>query len=181
MKLPFAYYGAPILRKKVEAVQEVTDEIRKFIRDMEETMHAHHGMGLAAPQVCRSQAIFIICPPIPINNPDEPEEYAQGKIQVFINPKLSNPSNTLVTINEGCLSIPNVRGDVTRPESVTVEALDENGTPFIKKFSGLEARIIMHENDHLNGVLFIDRLQDLRLRKKIEPLLRAIKKEFNKD
>jgi peptide deformylase len=178
MKLPIAYYGAAVLRKKTEQVKEVNDEIRQLIKDMDETMRANNGMGLAAPQVSRSLALFIICPPVP-NPPGHAEAYRYEKIQVFINPKISEPSDAMIDMDEGCVSIPGVRGNVIRPLSVTVEALDENGKPFKKVFTGMEARIIMHENDHINGVLFIDRLQDPPYRKKIEPMLREIKKKYS--
>lgn len=175
MKLPLAYYGNPVLRKKAAPVEKITDEIRTLIKNLLDTMQSYGGLGIAAPQVGKSVAIFIISPPI-----DEKDGHLiQAPPRVFINPKLTNPSQENWIHNEACLSIPKISGDVMRPLSVTVTAQDINGKEFTETFTEWPARVIMHENDHINGVLFIDRLT-AQERKRIEPKLHAIKKQYNK-
>ena len=173
MKLPLAYYGDPILRKKGMRVDEINDELRQLINDMEETMLSHDGLGLAAPQVSRSLALFITN----IAKQVGPDEWVPGQTRVFINPKILEYSDEEWFRGEGCLSIPGVYGPVQRPMRIKVEATDINGERFTQEFSGLEARAIMHENDHINGVLFIDRIRG-KEREKMEPELRAVKKKF---
>lgn len=174
MKLPLAYFGNPILRKKCERVNEITPDIRQFVADMEETMIAHDGIGLAAPQVHRSLAIFITCVPIQLSN----EREAPGQLRVFINPKILEYSEEEWVRGEGCLSIPGIYGSVIRPEHIKVEAMDLDGKTFVQEFRGLEARAIMHENDHINGVLFIDRVRG-KERQLLEQPLKEIKKKFS--
>lgn len=173
MKLPLTYYGNPILRKKCERINEITDEIRSFAQDMIETMNAHDGLGIAAPQVNRSLAIFITNVPIQKG----PDEWEPGRIRVFINPKILSYSQEVAAKSEGCLSIPATYGTVARPVTITVEALDLDGKTFVEEFSDLEARAIMHENDHINGVLFIDRIHG-KERKELESRLREVKKKY---
>lgn len=173
MKLPLCYYGNPILRKKAEQVREITDEIRTLVRDMIDTF-SDSGYGIAAPQVGRSLAIFIASPPIH----DENGKWTQAPPKVYINPKLSNPTDQLWDHPDGCLSIPGVYSDTTRPVGVTVTAMDLEGREFTETLTGWPACVVMHENDHLNGVLFIDRMPP-DVRRKIEPKLREIKKKYN--
>ena len=174
MKLPLIYYGNPLLRKKAAPVSEITAEIRKFIDDMLDTMIATNGLGIAAPQVGRSLAIFITSPPIG----DDKGSFEQAPPRVFINPRLSNPSEDSWCHSEACLSIPKVYGDVFRPVRITVTAQDINGKEFTEIFTGWPARVIIHENDHINGLLFIDRIS-VQERKQIEAKLRQIKKQHS--
>lgn len=175
MKLPLAYYGNPILRKKTVKVTEITDEIRQLVEEMIETMREHNGIGLAAPQVNRSISLFVT--EVPIRVEGEPEEkWLPGKVRVFINPKLTDHSKEEWLRGEGCLSIPGVYGEVSRPITVTVQATDLDGNEFTEEFSWLEARAIMHENDHINGVLFIDRMHG-KERKQLEPQLNEVKRK----
>lgn len=174
MLLPLAYYGNPILRKKGKPVKEITGEIKELVHSMVETMHAHNGIGLAAPQVKKSLRIFIVCIPIP--GPDD--TWQKGRLLVFINPKILKVSATTWEHGEGCLSIPKLYGDVIRPETVTVEATDLEGNRFTEELSDMEARCCLHENDHINGVLFIDRV-DKNERKKLESELKKIKNEHS--
>ncbi len=176
MKLPIAYYGDPILRKKGARVEEINDEIRQLVADMIETMDDKDGIGLAAPQVHRSLALFITRAPIPPKAEDE--EWTSAPLRVFINPKISDPTPEGWETSEGCLSIPGVYAPVTRPWKVKVEATNLEGERFEEEFSGYEARVIMHENDHINGVLFIDRVLG-RLRQELDPKLREIKKRYS--
>jgi peptide deformylase len=172
--LPLAYYGADVLRKKAAQVELLTPEIQEFIVDLKATLETLPGVGLAAPQVHRSLRIFATRFPIE----DESGESVLGPTRIFINPKLSSPSERKDTIEEGCLSIPKVRLEIERPLQITVEAMDETGNTFIETFDGYNARIVMHENDHLNGMLLIDRI-DLKMRKKIDPYLKEIKAKYN--
>ena len=175
MKLPLAYYGNPILRKKGAPVLEITDEIRNLVNDMAETLYDHeNGIGLAAPQVHQSLALFITR--IPYR--DEDGTWHDGEVQVFINPKILSVSDELSIREEGCLSIPGIYGEVVRPHSVRVTATDLEGNTFEMEESGLGARCILHENDHINGVLFFDRMHG-KARKNLEPKLQAIKKKYN--
>lgn len=173
MKLPLAYYGNPILRKKGAPVLEITDEIRQLVSDMTETMIAQDGCGLAAPQIHQSLALFITSIP----HLNEKEEVIPGELRVFINPKIVAHSQEKWACEEGCLSIPGLRGIVERPLKVTVQATDLEGNVFTEEFVGFDAHVIMHENDHLNGVLYIDRLSP-KEKKQIEGKLREIKKKF---
>lgn len=172
--LTLVYYGNPVLRKKAIALEKVNDEIKELVQAMDTLMQKSRGVGLAAPQVGKSLRLFILRD----EEQDEEGNYKAGPLQVFINPILSEPSEEEVSMNEGCLSIPGVRGDIIRPKEITVEALDIDGKPFKKRFTGLVARILMHENDHINGVLFIDRLP-AKLKSQFDPKLREIKKKFH--
>lgn len=171
MQLSLKYYGNPVLRKKALPVKEVNEEIKELVHAMDKLMITSNGVGLAAPQAGISLRIFIMR----LEEEVEPGKYALGDLQVFINPVLSSPSDSLIVFNEGCLSIPKLRADVQRPTSIFVEAEDLEGNRIQKRFDGLAARCIMHENDHLNGVLFIDRLSK-KERDLLEPDLRKIKK-----
>ena len=174
MKLPLAYYGDPILRKKCPPVQNFDDELKRFVKDMEETLHAHYGAGLAAPQVKRSIALFLTNVP---QTKEGEEEWTDCLIRVFINPKILEYSEEEWLRGEGCLSIPGLYGVVSRPLTIKVKAYDIDGNEFTEEFSGLQARAIMHENDHINGVLYIDRIKG-KERQKMESELRAIKKKY---
>lgn len=173
MILKLAYFGNPILRKKSEPVKEINDEIKNFINDMIETMHAQNGLGLSAVQVCSLLRIFTMS--IPTQQPDK--TWKRGPLYIFINPEIVSVSDETWVHSEGCLSIPKVYGDVTRPLHVRVRALNEKGEEFTQDFEGMEARCILHENDHLNGVLFIDRIRG-KPRQELEPSLRDVKKRF---
>lgn len=136
--------GEDVLRQKAEPVAEVNDEIRQLINDMYETMEAADGVGLAGPQVGRSLRLFVA-------KADDDVRRA------FINPQLIATSEEIGDYDEGCLSLPQVYETIRRPLRVTVQALNEQGKPFTIEADGLLARIIQHEIDHLNGILFIDR------------------------
>ncbi|MBA3602826.1 MAG: peptide deformylase [Parachlamydiaceae bacterium] len=174
MKLPIAYYGHPILRKKAALIGTISHEIQHLVKDMIETMITSKGVGLAAPQVHHSLSLFIAC----LIEEDDEEEIEQSKIRVFINPKILDFSHEQWTQSEGCLSIPRIFRDVDRPISIKITALDLSGHAFTEEFQGYSARVILHEMDHLHGVLFIDRLPS-KQRKALEIQLRAIKKKFH--
>lgn len=174
MKLKLAYYGNPILRKKAIAIEKITDEIKQLITDMIEAMDLKDGIGLAAPQIGHSIALFITRVPIE----KEDDEWDKGVVRVFINPKILDYSKKEDSFSEGCLSIPKVYADVYRPITIKIEATDLEGNRFTEVLSDLHARVALHENDHLNGVLFIDRL-DSQERKSLDSKLREIKKKFS--
>lgn len=161
------------MRQKAEPVEAITDEIRQLCADMIETMLTIKGIGLAAPQVGKLLRIFVSN----VDYEDEEGEIHLSDPIVYINPIISSPSEELVKRSEGCLSIPKLYAYVERPEKITVEAMDLEGNLFTKECSGYLARNIMHENDHLNGVLFIDRIKGKR-RTLLEPELRRIKQNY---
>jgi len=171
--LSLRYYGDPILRKRAQDVVVFDAEIKQFAQALVQTMYGNPAAGLAAPQVGRSIRIF--ARRNFIVKEDGWLEYTDA--QVFINPRITILDDELQEDEEGCLSIPNLRAQVTRPLRIRVEAFDADGKPFTEELEEYKARVVMHENDHLNGVLFVDRL-DPKERKKIEPELRAIKKKY---
>ncbi|MBY0529019.1 MAG: peptide deformylase [Rhabdochlamydiaceae bacterium] len=167
--MPLAYYGDPILRKKADPILEISDEIKKLIDEMIETMDGCDGIGLAAPQVHHSIQLFIIREP----SEDENGEIAWGDVKVFINPVLSSFSEEKWSLSEGCLSIPSIHFDVERPKELTVEYTNLEGNRVQERCSMMKARVIMHEYDHLQGVLFIDHLSATE-REKMEPFLKRL-------
>jgi peptide deformylase len=173
MKLPLAYYGNPILRRKAAPIENLNEEIHQLIINMEETMDANNGCGLAAPQIHQSLSLFITKIPRYENN----QETTPGILRVFMNPKIVAYSPEEWACPEACLSIPGLRENVSRPLRVTIQAMDLNGQIFVEEFIGFDAHVMMHENDHLNGVLYIDRIS-ARRKKEIEKQLREIKKKY---
>ncbi len=165
---PFAlrFFGDPVLRKKAAPVSQITPQIRGLAERMFEVMYGARGLGLAAPQVGVSQRVFIV--------DVEPEEGVRVK-RVFVNPVLVAKEGSMIG-EEGCLSIPGLYADVKRAARVVLEALDETGTPFRVEAEGMLARVLQHELDHLDGVLFVDRLSIIR-RKLLEPKLEKIRQE----
>lgn len=174
MLLKIYYYGHPILRKRCEPVAEITDEIRQLAKDMIETMDKYDGVGLAAPQVGRPIRMFVL------RNYVFTEEghWRLSEPRVYINPKLTNPGEHFLTDTEGCLSLPGLVLHISRPDKITIEATDLDGNVFVEHLEGYNARVRMHENDHINGVLFMDRI-DANYRNRIDPQLREIKKKYS--
>ena len=155
MRLELRYYGDPILRKTALVIDKITDEVRMLAKDMIETMDALNGVGLAANQVGQLCKLFVIRPEV--KTPDD--EFALGPAEVYINPILSAPSQETEVMTEGCLSFPGLHAEIERPLSIHIDAIDLDGNPISLDVSGFKAREIMHENDHLNGVLYIDRIR----------------------
>lgn len=178
MQAALCYYGDPILRKICRPITIITNEIRQLTQSMIAIMDKHDGVGLAAPQVGHDIRLFVLRNYIDLEN----GKWKLSEPRVYINPKLSFPRKNQVEEEEGCLSIPKLLYKVARADFVVIEALDLNGDLFIEKIGGYNARVRMHENDHLNGVLFIDHL-DAKTLREIKPLLREIKKKYhlNKD
>ena len=141
--------GDEILRKHCREVSEVTDRIRQTLEDMVETMHQQSGCGLAAPQVCIMRRMFVA------------ETEQGGKIYYMINPEILEQEGS-VSGDEGCLSVPGLIGTVDRPERIKIKALDFNGEEKIYDFEGWDARVMCHENDHLDGILYTDKAVNVR-------------------
>lgn len=172
--LPLAYYGQPVLRKVADRIAGITDDLRKLIEEMIETMDACNGIGIAAPQVHHSIQLFLIRKPLEI----EEGKFDFQDVKVFINPTLSNPSTETWKANEACLSIPSIHAEVERPQEITVEYTDLEGNVKKERATGWEARQIMHENDHIKGVLFIDRLSKEE-RHALEPFLKSLENRIH--
>ena len=167
MILPIVAYGHPVLRKVAKEITPDYPQLDKLIEDMWETMYASNGVGLAAPQVNKDIRLFIMDSEQifrNMENEEEKNEYADapGIKQVFINAHLAELDGEEWPYNEGCLSIPKIREDVYRQETVTLRFQDENFMSFTKNFTGLSARIILHEYDHIEGKLFIDHISPLK-------------------
>lgn len=174
MKLPVRLYGDPVLRKHCEPVQELTPEIKQLIKDLKET--TDDGWGMSAPQLGFSLRIFACR--FPIFGADG-KRTGDTDLRVWINPKLSDPSQEIWSHGEACFSLPGLYPSINRPQVITIEALDENWQPVKERLDGWPARIVMHENDHLNGVLTIDRIS-AKERRILDPQLRALKEKSKK-
>jgi peptide deformylase len=168
MILPIVAYGADVLRKIAVNVHANYPDFTTLLDNMWQTMYNSNGVGLAAPQINKDIRLFIIDSTQIFANLDEEDEGkypdAPGIKQTFINAKIISLDGTLWAYNEGCLSIPKIREDVTRHESVTVQFLDENFVEHTKTYNGVTARVILHEYDHIEGKLFIDYLSPLKRR-----------------
>jgi len=166
MILPIVAYGHPVLRKVATDISADYPQLDKFIEDMWETMYASNGVGLAAPQVNKDIRLFVVDTVQMFENmeADEKKEYPNdpGMKAVFINAHIEELDGDEWPYNEGCLSIPKIREDIYRQESVTLNYLDEKFEAHTKTFTGLTARVILHEYDHLEGKLFIDYISPLK-------------------
>ncbi|GGH82825.1 peptide deformylase [Filimonas zeae] len=166
MILPIVAYGAPVLRKVAQDITADYPDLQKLIADMWETMYASNGVGLAAPQINRDIRLFVVDSAQIFENQEDDEkgQYADepGIKKVFINAHITALEGKEWPYNEGCLSIPKIREDVMRPEKVTLTYLDEQLKPHTETFTGITARVIQHEYDHIEGKLFIDYLKPLR-------------------
>lgn len=167
MILPIVAYGDPVLRKETEELTQDYPNLDKVIENMFETMYEANGIGLAAPQVNIPIRLFIV--DASIFEDDEDLSEAERKMvanfkKVFINPKIIQESGDEWAFNEGCLSIPDVREDVFRQPDIVMEYEDENFKKHKETFTGMVARIIQHEYDHIEGILFTDKLSPLKKR-----------------
>ncbi len=151
-----------MLRAKANPIPAVNDNIRAVAARMIELMRTAEGIGLAAPQVGLSWRMFVCdVPPSEDRSPDTVPPTATDGPQFYINPKLSHPLGAPIKMEEGCLSLPDIRGDVLRPPTITISALDLHGKPFTHTATGLLARCWQHEMDHLDGVLILDRMTQI--------------------
>ncbi len=158
MVYPIIMYGDPVLRKKAKDIEKGSD-ITELVRDMNETMNAAHGIGLAAPQIGKSVRLFVVDG---TSVEDEPE-LANFK-KTFVNPEIIDQDGEEWAFEEGCLSIPTIREEIFRKENLRIRYFDENWIPHQEEYSGMKARIIQHEYDHIEGKLFIDYLTPLKKR-----------------
>ena len=165
MILPVYGYGEPVLRKHCEEITKDHPNLKEIIANMYETMYHAHGVGLAAPQVGLPIRIFLVdTEPFSESDDVSKEEAAELKKfkQTFINAKILKEEGDLWAFNEGCLSIPDVREDVFRHDTITIEYFDENFNKKTEVFNGLIARVIQHEYDHIEGILFTDHVSTLK-------------------
>ena len=160
MILPITAYGSPVLKKKGEDITPDYPKLKELIENMWETMYEAQGVGLAAPQIGLSVRLFLVDAD-PFSN-EEPG--LEGFKKVFINPVILEESGEEWDFNEGCLSIPDVREDVSRKPNIKIKYQDENFVEHTEEYEGLAARVIQHEYDHIEGVLFTDLLSPIRKR-----------------
>ena len=188
MVLEVVKYGNPVLRQKGARIEKITPEIKAFIADMLETMYAAHGVGLAAQQVGRALQLTVLDVRAATDRPStlkidgKETDPASFMPLVLINPEV-RPAGEKVPGSEGCLSFPEMYGEIVRPEFAEVRATNERGEQIEFWCGGLLARAIQHENDHLNGILFIDRMsraEKTELKPQLEELQAKTKEELKK-
>ncbi len=174
MVLPIVAYGDPVLRKVGKDITKDYPQLDVLISNMKETMKNAQGVGLAAPQIGKDIRLFLI-DASPFAESDELEEeeknFLKGFKRTFINAQIVEEEGEEWVFNEGCLSIPNINEDVSRNETIHIEYLDENFEQKTDTLSGVAARIFQHEYDHIDGILFTDKLSSLKkrlLKKKLE-------------
>jgi len=174
MKLPIIAYGDKILRKVGEKIAPDYDGIEQLIADMKETMYNAFGVGLAAPQIGRSIRLFLVDTAPFSEDPDlddDEREFLKNFDRIFINAQIIEETGDEWAFNEGCLSIPDIREDITRQDTITIEYQDENFKKHKETLTGLAARVVQHEYDHIEGILFTDKVSSLKkrlLKKKLE-------------
>ena len=160
MIYPVTVYGDPLLRKVTQPVENDFEGLKELVENMFETMYHSDGVGLAAPQIGKSLRIFVV----DASTAAEEEPELEGFTKAFINPEILERTGDEWIMNEGCLSLPEIREDISRPEHVKIKYLDENRVEHIEDYGGFAARVIQHEYDHLDGVLLIDYLTPLKKR-----------------
>lgn len=160
MILPIVAYGFPVLKQKAVEIDKNYPEINTLIANMKETMYKASGVGLAAPQIGKSIRLFIIDSNLMLDE----ESKEKGVQETFINAKIIEEKGNEWSFEEGCLSIPGIRENVERKSTITIEYLNENFETQRKTFEGLTARVIQHEYDHIEGILFTDHLKPLKKR-----------------
>lgn len=178
MIYPIVAYGDPVLRKATRALKKDEMDVQKLAADMYETMYSASGVGLAAPQIGLDIRVFVV-DGTPFNEGEDEEDKdssLEGFKKVFINPVILEESGDEWAFEEGCLSIPGIRGDVYRPEFLKIKYLDLNWNEHIENYEGTAARIIQHEYDHLEGKLFTDYMPTLKrqiLKKKLSDIAKG--------
>jgi peptide deformylase len=161
MIYPIVAYGHPVLRKVAENISPDFPRLGEIIEGLYETMYAAHGVGIAAPQVGLSIRLFVV-DGTPMEREGREMEELKGWKKIFINPQIVEETGEEWAFEEGCLSIPDIREDVMRPNKVRLRYQDENFQTHEEEFDGLKARVIQHEYDHLEGVLFVDHISAFR-------------------
>ena len=165
MILPILSYGNPVLKKKALPISVESKNLEILINNMWETMYAAQGVGLAAPQVGESIRLFVVDTYPFSDNEDlsmEERNFLRGFKKVFINPEIVEETGKEIFYREGCLSIPGIREDVKRKDSIIIKFQDLNGKSIKDSFTGIAARVIQHEYDHIEGILFTDKLSYLK-------------------
>ena len=175
MIYPIVIYGDPVLRKKASDIEEGSIDVKELAQDMFETMHGASGIGLAAPQIGKPIRMFVVD-----GRPLE-EEGMDEFYKVFINPQILDETGEPWKMEEGCLSIPGVREDVSRNPEIRISYFDENWEEHEDTFDGMKARIIQHEYDHIEGVLFTDHINNLKKRLLKGKLANISKGKFDAD
>ena len=181
MVLPIYVYGHDALRQETEPVEENTDDLQSLIDDMIETMRNAAGIGLAAPQVGRTERLFVVDLTPMADEMAEAEEPLPPQPMVLINPEIVEESDETVDLEEGCLSIPEVREAVTRPERIRMRYLDRTFEEQEIEAGHMLARVLQHERDHLDGILFTDYLSSFRKRLLQRPLREMVNGEIEAD
>lgn len=164
MILPIVAYGDDVLKKKAEKITPDYPELKQLIADMFETMYNSKGVGLAAPQIGKSIRLFIVDASPFADDEEEDLSHLQNFKKVFINAEMIEEEGKEWAFNEGCLSIPGIREDVYRHPNILLRYQDENFNTFEERFDGIAARIIQHEYDHIEGILFVEHLNPLKRR-----------------
>ena len=168
MVLPIVAFGHPVLRKIADDISADYPELEKFINDMWETMYASNGVGIAAPQVNKAIRLFVVDTIQIVEGFDDQDKRdypnEKGIKQVFINAEKIEETGKPWAYNEGCLSIPKVREDISRPSNVRLRYMDESFQEHEAEFDGITGRVVLHEYDHIEGKLFIDYLAPLKKR-----------------
>lgn len=182
MSLRIVHYNEPVLHRKGVKIETFDASLRELVKDMVATMHEAHGIGLAAQQIGRAIQLCVV----DLREADAEFAWeldgAKPPLELFMPMALANPEVAAVrgtpetVYEEGCLSFPKIRGDVPRPDAVTVTFQDEHGVPHVLKCDGLLSRCIQHEVDHLNGILFIERMEK-KVRTSIDDAVKALAKE----
>jgi len=158
MIYPIVVYGSPILRQVAKEINADYPNLKSLVSDMFDTMYKSDGMGLAAPQIRKSVRIFVVDATSLAEEDPDLKDFKKA----FFNPKLELLGEETIVMNEGCLSLPKLREDVNRHNKVRIKYYDENWNYFEEEYEGLKARVIQHEYDHLDGIMFIDRINPLR-------------------
>ncbi len=159
MIYPVVIFGDPVLRKKAVDIAKGSIDLKELANDMFETMYSANGIGIAAPQIGKSLRIFVVD-----GTKLEEEDGMENFKKVFVNPEILDETGEKWKFEEGCLSIPEVREDVSRHEEVTIRYFDENWEEHEETYDGMQARIIQHEYDHIEGILFTDHISPLKKR-----------------
>lgn len=175
MIYPVVAYGDPVLKKEADDIIKDDFDLKQLAQDMFDTMYHAHGVGLAAPQIGKSIRLFVV--------DAEPfgEEECKGFKRVFVNPEILEESEEEWAFEEGCLSIPGVREEVVRPEWIKVKYYDENWQEKTEEMDGLNARVFLHEYDHIDGILFTDYLSGLKKRLNKKKLINISKGKVDTD
>lgn len=177
MILPIVGYGDPVLRKVCEEISAEYPNLQDLVANMYDTMYNAYGVGLAAPQIGLAIRLFVIDTE-PFSDSEDltaaEQQQLKGFKQTFINAKMLKEEGEEWSFNEGCLSIPDVREDVYRNEKITIEFFDENFNKKTEVYDGLIARVIQHEYDHIEGILFTDKISTLKrtlIKKKLQNIM----------